>query len=945
MHKVLAPVLMTILAVGGIGFAQPGSSPREPIYMLLVPSTEPAAAEEVGTAIAEAIYDFTGLYVVASLLADHTAMIEAFAASEGDAFGLLTADQYIRIYKRTGGNVSPRLGSVRYGYPWYYSSIYARRDSGIVALDDLNGKVWIYNDTGSMSGYVLPDMLFERNGIELEAVVATGGHTNSMVALVEGQGDFCTGYGSAPGAPEGWSGARWDFGDDPEMWIWDRRNNDLFPEESRGTCNDLRRAVQGIYDLDTILREIGVVMNIGPVPNDCVAFGPGFDVEAADVIVWAIKQHISTEEGAALWGDENFYGWTAVADINDSFYDGYRALLGLTTSDDTQEIALEMEQQIVEVMATYYMNNPPVPEMDGFSIAAAPMPLQAIPDCEECPVLAWVTELWPTGFIVTSWDVRVEPMIAFSTESEFPWEDDPENALRDVIIADMLNRISAHDRGVARGEDANLQKWRSILLDTADLDPFDVVGVSRNPLAYASHVMLPGPTSEYEGPEPLIREADQWSQQACYNEYCPCSQGCPEDCAQVTDRYKPGCVARAMAQVLYFHRYLDTDSMGRIVGEYTLGRGPTGPDKKCTLYKEDLELGDPSLWNLSNAASRLCFAAAASLSARFEQLATGADFEDAADVLCDVWGFLPTSLFEPGYVDSACFDRLEADVLCRRPCLLELRGYNVASHAVTCDGYKREHMKEDGTVFKLTSYYHLQMGRSTGGTTAWYNLTNPTNYPAGYCATVQAVLDIAPPTATVCAGDCSVDLRADRENGRYAQAEAPVITAQSGRPAAAVLYDFNPLLFDLLSFLTSVTFGTSHTIGREPTQLSLFPIRIQGLGIQTLILVADMGACTAIDACRYAVGVDASLLDDAQVSVIGQAGSRLIDYRITCDCDVNRVWIYLVTPERGPVHIPCDQKAQGTVSVSHHADAVPGECLVLLIANTTKGVLAGTCRY
>jgi ABC-type phosphate/phosphonate transport system substrate-binding protein len=321
--------LVAILAAGILGWAQVGSSPNEPIYMLLVPSTEGATVEEVGQKIAEAIFDLTGLYIVASLQADYTAMIEAFAASEGDTFGLPTTDQYIRIFDRTGGNVSPRLGSVRYGYPWYYASLYARRDSGITTLEDLNGKVWIYNDTGSTSGYVFPNMIFEREGIELAGIVTSGGHTNSMVALIEGQGDFCSGYGSAPGAPEAWTGAKWDFGDDPEMWLWDRWNNDLFREEFRGTCYDLRRAVRKTYDFDTVLRDIGVVMNIGPIPNDCLAFAPGFPVDIADQIVEAVKIHIATEEGAALWGDENFYEWTAVADIDDSFYDGYREILGL----------------------------------------------------------------------------------------------------------------------------------------------------------------------------------------------------------------------------------------------------------------------------------------------------------------------------------------------------------------------------------------------------------------------------------------------------------------------------------------------------------------------------------------------------------------------------------------------------------------------------------------
>jgi len=329
MRRMMVLALVAVLAAGILGWAQVGSSPDNPIYMLLVPSTEGATVEEVGKAIAEAIFDSTGLYIVPSLQADYTAMIEAFAASEGDTFGFPTTDQYIRIYDRTGGNVIPRLGSERYGYAYYFASIYARRDSGIKTLEDLSGKIWIYNETGSTSGYVLPNMLFNNNRIAWAGAVESGGHTNSMVALIEGQGDFCTGYGSPPNPPEGWTGDKWAWGDDPELWIWDRWNNDLYRPELRGTCVDLRRAVSKTYDFETVLRDIGVVDVVGPVPNDCMAFGPGFPVEIADKIVKAVKAHIATEAGQALWGDPNFYEWTDVAEIDDSYYDGYRELLGV----------------------------------------------------------------------------------------------------------------------------------------------------------------------------------------------------------------------------------------------------------------------------------------------------------------------------------------------------------------------------------------------------------------------------------------------------------------------------------------------------------------------------------------------------------------------------------------------------------------------------------------
>ena len=256
-------------------------------------------------------------------------MIEAFAASEGDTFGMPTTDQYIRIYDRTNGNVTPRLGSVRYGYAFYFASIYARRDSGIKSLADLQGKVWIYNETGSTSGYVFPNMVFNNNGITFSNVVESGGHTNSMVALIEGQGDFCTGYGSPPNPPAEWSGDKWQWGDDPELWIWDRWNNDLFRPALRGSCVDLRLAVSNLYDEDTVLREIGVVDTIGPIPNDCMAFGPDFPKDLQDQIVDAVKAQFQDPTMKAAWGDKNFYEWTAVQDIDDSFYDGYREILGL----------------------------------------------------------------------------------------------------------------------------------------------------------------------------------------------------------------------------------------------------------------------------------------------------------------------------------------------------------------------------------------------------------------------------------------------------------------------------------------------------------------------------------------------------------------------------------------------------------------------------------------
>ena len=317
-----------LMSASSFVFGQALGMRGRPIYMLLVPSTEATGLEARGRKVAEALYEKTGLYIEVSLQADYTAMVEAFASSDGDTFGLVTPDQYVRIYQLTKGDVTPRLAAVRHGYPYYFSRIYVPRDSGIDLLEDLNGKKWIYSDRGSTSGYVLPKMLFDKLGIGVGSIVESGGHINSMVALIEGQGDFCTGYGNPPLPPPGWNGSTWKPGDDPELWVWDRWNDDLYRDGLRGTCMDLRRGVRNTYDLDDVIRRIGVLAVIGPIPNDCLAFVPGFPADTSDQIVAAVEEQFQTEEGRALWGD-GFYGWTAVTEIDDSYYDSYRQLIGL----------------------------------------------------------------------------------------------------------------------------------------------------------------------------------------------------------------------------------------------------------------------------------------------------------------------------------------------------------------------------------------------------------------------------------------------------------------------------------------------------------------------------------------------------------------------------------------------------------------------------------------
>jgi phosphate/phosphite/phosphonate ABC transporter binding protein len=53
------------------------------------------------------------------------------------------------------------------GLAEYYSVIFTKRDSGVKRLEDLKGKTFVFEDGGSTSGYLLPKLFMQRQGLKL----------------------------------------------------------------------------------------------------------------------------------------------------------------------------------------------------------------------------------------------------------------------------------------------------------------------------------------------------------------------------------------------------------------------------------------------------------------------------------------------------------------------------------------------------------------------------------------------------------------------------------------------------------------------------------------------------------------------------------------------------------------------------------------------------------
>lgn len=320
---------LVVLTLGTVAFGQQLGTQAKPIYMLLPPSTDTSVIQPSGDAIAAYIFQETGLYVIAKVAADYAALVEAFRTSEGDVFGIPTSSQYVQIYKETNGAVECELAAVRSGYTYYFATFYALREKGYKSIQDLNGKVWIYNDVGSGSGYKYPKIYLQEKGITWASVVETGGHVGSMVALLNGQGDFCTGYGSPPLSPDCLKsqGIRWEYGDDPELMVWDRFNNAPVRPAIAWRCEDLRFAVT--KDYPDVFTKVGIVDVVGPIPNDCIAFVSSFPADLKDKLVATLQKHILTPEGFAIWNNKKFYQWSGMEPITDAYYDIVRKVLGL----------------------------------------------------------------------------------------------------------------------------------------------------------------------------------------------------------------------------------------------------------------------------------------------------------------------------------------------------------------------------------------------------------------------------------------------------------------------------------------------------------------------------------------------------------------------------------------------------------------------------------------
>ena len=264
-------------------------SESNPIIWSFVPSGEMERVAAGADAVADLIFQETGLYVDTSVATEYAGVIEAMCSDPPKAqMASLATFAYVLAAEK--GCAETELVSVRFGSPTYNGQLIAGADTGITDVSQLAGKTFCRPDPLSTSGWIIPMITMRAAGINTDTdleVVDAGSHDAVVSAVYNGDCD---------------AGA---------------------------TYVDARTRVEGDYP--DVMEKVNVIGVTTDIPNDGVQYVPSMPRDLRDALNAALIKIASTEEGAAALNTA--YQWEALEPHYDTFYDPFRQVLDAAGMD------------------------------------------------------------------------------------------------------------------------------------------------------------------------------------------------------------------------------------------------------------------------------------------------------------------------------------------------------------------------------------------------------------------------------------------------------------------------------------------------------------------------------------------------------------------------------------------------------------------------------------
>jgi hypothetical protein len=335
-------------------------------------------------------------------------------------------------------------------------------------------------------------------------------------------------------------------------------------------------------------------------------------------------------------------------------------------------------------------------------------------------VFAYAVYLKPAGFAIVPADDEVEPIVGFSTGTEFVLSD--RNPLGALALHDVRGRVEEARRaaksagpGKARTRPPHAEtarmKWRILLDRLPTLDDASVKSDAVTLLGLSS-------LSDLRVAPFVMSKWDQLNEGTyCYNYYTP-------------NHYYCGCVATMMAQLMRHHQWpasgVGTNAFAikiNGVAEYRNLRGGDGVGGPYSWADMPLDPDASTTETQRQAIGAVCHDAGVAARMSYSSSGSGASMEDALYAMVNVFGYsggMYASYYNGSDISGPILNKaMNPNLHARTPVMLGILR-STSGHAVLCDGYGYN----SGTL-----YHHLNMGWS-GNYNAWYNLPTIDSYPS-----------------------------------------------------------------------------------------------------------------------------------------------------------------------------------------------------------------------
>jgi len=296
MRTALPYLVLLVLAIGWLSFRplfedRSLGSPKNPVRIMLTPSTDAQAIIQNGELLAEYITAKTGINVKVDVPNYYITVVEAFGTDRADV-AIMNTFSYLLAHSKYGASAVLRVAR-RDGELSYRGEFIVREDSGIDSLYQLEGKTIAYVDPSSTSGYIYPKEMLRERGIKTKEEMFANGHNQVVLKVYQGDIDAGAVFYSPPDKVTG--------------------------EQLDARCK-IAPQHPDVYDV------VKILALTQEIPNDPVVVRRGLANELREPIINALLEFQRTEEGRqSLMTIASIEGFVRTSD---SDYQSVRELVG-----------------------------------------------------------------------------------------------------------------------------------------------------------------------------------------------------------------------------------------------------------------------------------------------------------------------------------------------------------------------------------------------------------------------------------------------------------------------------------------------------------------------------------------------------------------------------------------------------------------------------------------